>query len=881
MRKETAKTERSLDEYRNKRDPSRSNEPFSAERKGSDATLHGAFVVHLHDATRRHYDLRIEVGGALMSFAVPKGPSLDPKDKRLAVNTEDHPLDYLDFEDVIPDGNYGAGAMIAWDLGRIQYLEGSAEDGLARGKIDFTLAGYKLRGRFGLIHTGARKPEGHPDARHWLLVKKEDEFAVATEGSIEDVTVAQPHSVLSGLTVEQLDDADRIAAELEARAAELGAPEGEVQTQRMTPMLCSSKKVALDDPDRLYELKLDGVRIVADKRGPGVDLRYRKLRSATAAYPEIARAVKALPYSRIVLDGEIVAFDELGRPSFQRLARRIHLSRPRDVLRAQAEIGVVYVVFDLLALGKRDLRGLPLSERKSLLAEILPGRGRLRVLDHLDGRGEALLSFCEQHDLEGIVAKTKAGIYRPGPKRFDDWTKVKRNREGDFVVVGYEESDKARKLRNLMLAAYDGERLILRGKAGSGLDDASIDFWLERLATMEVEGPTAEGDVTQNGPRHWVRPELVVNIEYGGLSDSGSLRFPVYRGLREDLQPSDCQLVTTEELVERAMTAPASSGAAATKTDAEPSTRRRASEVAVRAKLTNQDKIFWPDDGLTKGDLCDYYAAVSDALVPLLADRPIVLVRYPDGIDEKNFFQWHVPRGTPEWLRSVEVREEGERGKSRKRCFLVDDVDGLLHIANLGCIPMHVLAARQGTREHCDFLTIDFDLGGQPFRDAVTLALSLREVLGDLGLTGFPKTSGQTGLHVLIPMGPGVAFGTAKVLVELLGRILVARHTDIATMERRVGQRGERVYVDTGQTGRSRTIVAPYSVRAVRGAGVSTPLSWDEVHAALDPSRHNLVTVPARLAEIGDPMAEMLSLRPDIGKAVSELERYVGSAAGQ
>ena len=870
MRKETTKRARALDQYRNKRDPSRTNEPFSAERKGSDATLHGAFVVHLHDAAQRHFDLRIEVGGALMSFAVPKGPSLDPREKRLAVNTEDHPLDYLDFEDVIPDGNYGAGAMIVWDLGRIHYLEGSAEEGIARAKIDFTLSGYKLEGRFGLIHTGAGKPDGHPEARHWLLVKKQDEFATT-----EEVTDAHPHSVLSGLTVEQLADAERVASALEHRAAELGAPEGEIQTRRMTPMLCSSTKVPLDDPDRIYELKLDGVRIVADKRGPGVDLRYRKLRSATAAYPEVARAVKALPFERIVLDGEIVAFDDLGRPSFQRLARRIHLSRPRDVLRAQAEVGVVYVVFDLLALGKRDLRNLPLAERKALLAEILPGRGRLRVLDHLDGRGDALMRFCEEHDLEGLVAKTKSGIYRPGPKRFDDWVKVKRKREGDFVVVGYEESDKARKLRNLMLAAYDGERLVLRGKVGSGLDDASIDFWLERLAELEVDEPTAEGDVTQKGPRHWVRPELVVSIEYGGLSDSGSLRFPVYRGLREDASVEDCQLVTTEELVDRAMTAPSSSAITTSSTSESKRRTSLAAEVAVRAKLTNQDKIFWPDDGLTKGDLCDYYAAVSDALVPLLADRPIVLVRYPDGIDGKSFFQWHVPPGTPSWLRSVEVREEGERGKSRKRCFLVDDVDGLLHIANLGCIPVHVLAARQGTREHCDFLTIDFDLGGQPFRDAVTLALSLRELLEELALTGVPKTSGQTGLHVLIPMGPGVAFPTAKALVELLGRILVSRHPDIATMERRVDHRGARVYVDTGQTGRSRTIVAPYSVRAVRGAGVSTPLFWDEVHAALDPSRHNLLTVPARLVEIGDPVAELLNVRPDIPQAVRKLERFV------
>ncbi|MCA9618582.1 MAG: DNA ligase D [Myxococcales bacterium] len=867
VRKETAKLAGSLEAYRNKRDPRRTNEPFGAERKGSAGTLSGGFVVHLHAATRRHYDLRLEVAGRLMSFALPRGPSLDPKDKRLAVNTEDHPLEYLDFEDVIPEGNYGAGAMIVWDTGSVRYLEGTAEEGIARAKIDFSLNGHKLRGRFGLIHTGARKPEGDPERNHWLLVKKEDEHA---SGDV-DVTEAEPRSVLSGLTVEELAEAEAIGRTLVARAAALGAPAREIETRRLTPMLCASQDVPLDDPNRYYELKLDGVRIVADKRGRGVDLRYRKLRSATAAYPEIARAVAALPVDRVVLDGEVIAFDELGRPSFARLARRIHLTRPHDVTRARLEVPVTYMVFDILALGDRDLRELPLSERKALLAQLLPGRGCLRVLDHLEGKGQLLMAFCDRHDLEGVVAKQKDSPYLAGPKRYPDWVKVKRKREDDFVVVGYEESEKARKLRSLLLAAYDEGRLVLRGKAGSGLDDAAIDFFLKRLGELEIPDPPCEGEVTQNGPRHWAEPVLVARVEHVGLSESGALRFPVYRGLREDVDPEDCVLSTAEETFERSLSIP----------DVEAGTVVRAADAATRAKLTNQDKVFWPDEGYTKGNLCDYYASMAEALLPLLAERPIVLVRYPDGIAGKSFFQWNVPKGTPPWLRNLLMREEGERGKSEKRCFLVDDVDGLLHIANLGCIPIHVLAARQGTREHCDFITIDFDLGDQPFRHAVTLALSLREILDDLGLPGFPKTSGQTGLHVLVPMGPQIPFPFAKMLCELLGRLLVDRHRDIATMERVVERRRDRVYVDTGQTGRSRTIVAPYSVRAVRGAKVSTPLSWDEVHMALDPSRFHIFSVPERLRTMGDLLAPLLELRPDVPAAVQKLERYVVSIAPQ
>jgi len=286
--------------------------------------------------------------------------------------------------------------------------------------------------------------------------------------------------------------------------------------------------------------------------------------------------------------------------------------------------------------------------------------------------------------------------------------------------------------------------------------------------------------------------------------------------------------------------------------------------------LSNRDKIFWPDEGFTKGDMLDYYAAISDTLLPHLRERPVMLVRYPDGITGKSFYQWNVPRGTPDWIRTLALRDEERDGKT-VATFLVDSADALLHIVNLGCIPLHVLACRQNTLEHCDFLTIDFDLGGQPLHVGVKLALSLRDLLQEIELPGFPKTSGQTGLHVFIPMGPGVSFDTAKVLVELIGRLLQLRHADVSTMERRVSERRGRVYIDTGQTGRSRTIVAPYSVRAYRGASVSTPLFWEEVHMALDPRQHTMFTVPTRVAERGDPMDGLLEVRPDIPRAVAKL----------
>ena len=861
MRKDSTKNRDRLSTYRDKRDPTATNEPFGAERnRSAGATRVGRFVVHQHDATRLHWDVRLEVGGALESFAVPKGPSLDPREKRLAVRTEVHPLEYLDFEDVIPADNYGAGAMIAWDIGRVRYLEGTAEEGIERGKIDFELSGFKLSGRFALIATGRRAGANAPEANQWLLVKKQDAWS-----STERDVLEQRESVLSGLTVAELPERRARARAIEAAAAKLDATRREVDVRSMVPMLCSSNAVPLDDASRFYELKLDGVRIVADRHGDGVVLRYRHGRAATASYPEIARAVRALAPERLVLDGEIVAFDAEGRPRFQRLGPRIQALRPHDVLRAAAEIPVVYLVFDVLAIGDHDLRELPLSERKALLAQIVPGKGYVRALDHITGHGSALFALCREQKVEGIVAKRADSPYRPGPRRSDDWVKVKCDRDDEFVIVGWEEGRGARKkLGALRIASWEGDTLRLRGRVGSGIDDKMVDTLFERLSAIEVSTTSAEGELTPaaKGRPHHVRPELVASVRFLGWSDDGHLREPVFRGLREDIDP-------------RAPTA----GPTGESFDPDEAVDAAPASAATQVTVSNRDKIFWPKEGYTKGDLCEYYATIAPVMLPFLRDRPVVLVRYPDGIEGKSFFQWRPPRGTPSFVQTLELRDEEDiENRGTKSVFLVNSVDALVHIANLGAIPIHVLASRAGNLDCGDFFTIDLDLGDNPFKPAATLALSLREILDEVGLVGYPKTSGQRGLHVLVPVGPGIGFEITKALAELFGRLLEARHPDIATMERVVSKRGGKVYIDTGQTGRSRTIVAPYSVRAHPGATVSTPLRWEEVHASLDPRRFNIVSVPTRVAEQGDPMAGALSERPDVLGAIQKLEARVRAA---
>ena len=851
-----------LDAYRKKRDEDRTNEPFGPDPDGAiGPTWSGSFVVHLHDATRKHYDLRLERGGVLLSFAVPHGPSLDPLKKHLAIQTEDHPIEYLDFEAVIPDGNYGAGPMIVWDRGRVAYREASAEDSLVRGKVDFDLHGYKLRGRFALVRT-------KDNPKQWLLFKKEDAFSSKTR----DITASEPRSVLSGLTVEELGRSAKIAGDLESRARSLaGAKAGRVDGAKLVPMLCSTVNVKLDDADFLYELKLDGMRVLAQKDGDKVTLTNRRLRDFTAVFPEITRAVSALPAKRALLDGEVVAFDGAGRPSFGRVAERLHLTRAHDIRLQMAEIPVAFIAFDLLSFGEVDLRDAPLIERKALLRDLLHGAGVMRLLDHLDGDGRALLDFCLKNRLEGLVAKRKASRYQSGPKRGADWIKVKCERDDDFVVVGLARGEGKRKdLGALDLATYEGDRLVHRGKVGTGFDDKTIAYLLERLTPLAVPEKQAEGEYmpAPTGRIH-LRPEVVASVRYLGWGSDGNARFPVFRGIRDDVRPRDCRAAPHDEDnlpprmdVERE---PAPDPASPPK-----------KEAPRKVHVTNRTKVLFPEDGITKGQLCAYYESIAPAMLPYLIERPVALVRYPDGIRGKNFYQWNVPMGVPSWVKTGYMPHDD--GQDRQ-VFLINDVETLLVVANLAAIPIHILASTSGAREECQFFTVDLDVELATFADGVVLARSLKEMLDGLGLPAFLKTSGQSGLHVLVPLGPGIPYEAARTFTELTGRLLVQRHPDRATMERVIARRGARVFVDTGQTGRSRTIVAPFSVRAKPGAPVSMPLFWDELTLDLDPGAFTIKTARARYDEVGDPMSGLLTERPDVRSAIGKLQIEVTRAA--
>jgi len=456
-----------------------------------------------------------------------------------------------------------------------------------------------------------------------------------------------------------------------------------------------------------------------------------------------------------------------------------------------------------------------------------------------------------------------------GPRRSGDWIKIKRERDDDLVVVGFTRGEGARKaLGALELASYVGERLRYRGRVGSGIDEASIATLLERLEPLAVLQAPVEGMMPAPNGRTFVSPELVVSVHHAGLTRDGNLRHPVFRGLRDDIEPTRCTLAAQEELADQLIE------------QAEAEHRESPSATRGRVALTNQDKVYWPQEGYTKGDLCRYYESIADTLLPYLSNRPVLMVRYPDGIEGRGFYQWSPGAGTPEWIRTFTVRGGDEARERETTSFLVSDRDTLLYLANLGCIPIHVLASRADDLERCDFATIDFDLGDAPLSIAIELARSLRELLDELGLPSFPKTSGQSGLHVLIPLG-GAPFVAARALSDLLGHVILRRHPKLCTMERKRDKRPPGVvYVDTGQVGRSRSIVAPYSVRAVRGGGVSTPLSWDEISLNLDPSRFTMFTVPERVAQVGDPMASMLTETPDLAQAVAQLGELVKRPRG-
>ena len=853
--------------YRAKRSADRSPEPVGrvAETEGR------LFVVHKHAASRLHWDLRIEMGGVLKSWAVPKGPSYDTNDKRLAVHVEDHPLEYGDFEGLIPAGNYGAGGMIVWDRGEWVPLE-PWKEGLEKGKLLFELKGYKLRGRWTLVKI--KKAE-----KEWLLIKERDEY-VKSPGD-----VFPEESVLSGLTVEEVAKGTRHVTELRNALTAAGAPKERVDVAKTGLMLAETRDQAFTKKGWLFELKLDGYRLLAAKKGNDVILVSRNGNDYTEVFPEIANAVRAIPLDNFIIDGEVVVLNGEGKPSFSLLQQRGALHNVRDIKRSAIELPSTFFTFDLIAAEGFDARPLPLTKRKELLESFAPKVGPVRYLDHIPEKGEAFLKQVSAMGLEGIIAKNGEQPYRAG--RSPHWLKIKAERTAEFAVVGFTEPKGARSgFGALQLADIVKGRFVYAGRVGTGFNEKMLHDWHERLlndvraeppcfgpVTSPDEEPPPSSTIPEVKTTTWVEPKYVVEVRYTEWTHEGVLRHPAFIRTREDKRvdqverqwPVTARPEARGERLDDDNTAVPSHESQATSDEEEPTSRKR--EIA----LSNLTKIFWKDEKYTKGDLIEYYRTIAPWLLPYLKDRPVVMTRFPDGIDGKSFYQKDAPEFAPDWIRTFPIwSNDTERDINY---FVCDDVDSLVYLANLGTIPLHIWMSRVGSLEQPDWCVIDLDPKDATFADVIKCALVLHRICDEIGLPNYVKTTGKTGLHIMIPLGKQMTYEQSRFIGELLARLVIKELGSIATIMRTINKRGEKVYIDFLQNRHGQLIVAPFSVRPLPGATVSMPLTWDEVNDDLDPKDYTIKNALDRMESMGeDPVLPVLTDKPKLARTLARLD---------
>ena len=827
--------------YRAKRSLERTPEPAGT-RSSVPAEAGGLFVVHKHAARRLHFDLRLQMDGVLRSWAVPKGPSYDTAEKRLAVLVEDHPLEYGDFEGLIPEGNYGAGAVIVWDRGRWLPVEDPVT-GLAKGKLLFELRGHKLHGLWTLVKLKQGEKE-------WLLIKERDQYASASG------PMPPEQSVLSGLSVEDLKAGRTPADAIRADLGRLGAEKREVRAETAPLMLAETRDDPFSDPAWLFELKLDGYRLLAARIRGAPRLFSRNGNDLSACFPEVSRAVASLSMDGLVLDGEVVALDENGRPSFQRLQQRAKLTRGIDIRQAAVDTPVTYFAFDLLAADGFDVRTLALSARKELLRRLLPPAGAIRFLDHFEGEGELLYQQVQKLGLEGIIGKRADSTYRAG--RSPCWLKIRTRRCDDFVVVGFSAPKGSRPgFGALQLAQFVNGTLTYAGRAGSGFSDKQLSEVRASLEKASRPECPCVGPVPKTQGITWTEPRLVCEVEYTEITEEGLLRQPVFVRFRDDKRPEECiRSGEAGKLV---------SGEATSVV-----TRTPSPTDLPTVAFTNVGKVFWPEEGYTKGDLIDYYRSISSWILPYLTDRPVVLTRYPDGVNGKSFFQKDAPGFVPDWIRTE--RMWSEQAEREIDYFICNDEAALLYLINLGTIPLHVWGSRTHRIDRPDWCILDLDPKGAPFSDVIEVAQTTHSLCEEIGLPHYVKTSGSSGLHVMIPLGCQCRYDEARSLGELLARLIVAELPEISTITRQVSRRAGKVYIDYLQNGSGRLLVAPFSVRALPGAPVSVPLRWNEVNSRLDIGSFTIANVRSRMKKLkSDPLVGVITATPDLASIIGRL----------
>jgi bifunctional non-homologous end joining protein LigD len=771
-----------LAEYKRKRDPKKTPEPFGGKKRGKEPI----FVVQRHDARRLHYDFRLERNGALASWAVPKGIPLEPGQQHLAVHVEDHPLEYGTFEGEIPKGEYGAGSVEIWDKGTYELLEEKKNGGLT-----VRLHGKRLNGTYALVPAHLSG-----DEKNWLILRKKDDALAATP-----------------------------------------------KPRKYAAMLATLADAVPRGDNWLFEIKWDGYRIIATVAGGEPDLRTRKDQDYTKRFENVAKElVKALKTPDCVVDGEVCALDDQGRPSFSAMQQ------------GKPGTPIVYFVFDLLEVDGEPVVDLPLEERRERLEKLLDKRNKTVRFSETFEDGESLLAAAKEQGLEGIMAKRLGTRYLPG-RRSREWLKVKVHGRQEFVIAGYTRGKgrRERTLGSLVLATFEGNKLAYVGNVGTGFNDREIDRLLKKLKPLQRDTPpfnevpkmprVRKGDVV------WVEPKLVAEVEFAEWTHDGRLRAPAYEGLRADKEATE---VRREE----------------------PSIRTELRKGKRVLKLSNLDKPFWPEEGITKGDLLSYYERVAPVVVPHLKGRPFTMKRYPDGWQGKFFFQKDAPKGIPEWIPTASIvvtTRDKPRQRRRIDAPLVNDELALLWMVNMGCIDLNAWYSRIDKPDRPDWVLFDLDPSSDVgFPETIEVALLVKQALDALELESFVKTSGSEGIHILVPIARRHTYADTREFSAIIANALARTHRGLVTTEwTKAKRRG--VLIDSNQNGEGKTIASVYSVRPKPGAPISTPLRWDEVNEDLDPAAFTMEAVLARVDQHGDLFEGVLRGKQSLAKALKAL----------
>ena len=914
-----------LEEYKRKRDFKVTSEPAGEAARGAAAKPSREFVIQKHAATRLHYDLRLEMDGVLKSWAVPKGPSLDPSVKRLAVHVEDHPFEYRKFEGQIPQGQYGGGDVIVWDRGTYTVdgnLSGQAQ--LAKGDLKFTLRGEKLQGSFVLVKIRSSQKQNE-----WLLIKHKDEF-VDTSWNIEE----HGESVVSGRAVDTSKKSARKApvraqagvfAKSDRSRNRLGVAETAGALKAAMPKeidvnLARLAEKPFSNPDWVFEIKWDGVRTVAFIENGRVTLQARSGRNVTREYPEFQELSRQVRAASAILDGEIVALDPDGRSNFQKLQDRIGVENPSANLREATP--TVYYAFDLLYCDGFDLRKAALRDRKKLLEEILDTDELVRYSSHVEEKGEELFAVAREKLLEGIVAKDGRSVY--SGSRTSDWLKFKIVNELDAVIGGWTAPRRSRKYFGaLVVGLYDGKDLRAIGSVGTGFDEKAQRAIFEMLQPLRVEKSPFRPVPKLAEAVEWVRPELVARVKFANWTEGDNLRAPVFLSLRNDREAKSVTFAS--ERPAKADQGDETSGTGGGKPEKKKSSlskwaHMRASsrqsprktpaaeqepdkkssvhdddagaEIAEQIRreprqdltlnidgksvhLTNLDKVYFPESGITKRDLLSYYSEMAEYILPFLEGRALVLRRYPNGITGTTFFQKEAPAGIPDWLKTATVFSD-ERG-GEMRYVMADDRAALLYLTNLGCIDHNPWSSRADEQDTPDYVFFDLDPTPEtPFSLVMKVAAEIYEVLKAIQMKCYLKTSGASGFHIFIPLVAKYTYEQTRTFAEVVGRVAAGRLPKITTFERAVRRRPKgTVLIDALQNARGKPLAAAYSVRAYPKAPVSAPLSALELRDTTDPSVWNIRTMPARLAKRGDLWGDFWKNRQDLASGLRRLEKLV------